>query len=81
MGSGCYTVGRRSEDLARPAMTVKSPFPRQAISKRLRKGGLGRPAGIVLPRPDSSVVERGPEKAGVGGSIPSLATTPFIDLA
>jgi hypothetical protein len=27
------------------------------------------------PRPDSSVVERGPEKAGVGGSIPSLATT------
>jgi hypothetical protein len=24
--------------------------------------------------PDSSVVERGPEKAGVGGSIPSLAT-------
>ena len=25
--------------------------------------------------PDSSVVERGPEKAGVGGSIPSLATT------
>jgi hypothetical protein len=31
-----------------------------------------------MPRPDSSVVERGPEKAGVGGSIPSLATTtPF----
>ncbi len=26
-------------------------------------------------RPGSSVVERGPEKAGVGGSIPSLATT------
>ena len=25
-------------------------------------------------RPGSSVVERGPEKAGVGGSIPSLAT-------
>ena len=25
--------------------------------------------------PGSSVVERGPEKAGVGGSIPSLATT------
>jgi hypothetical protein len=30
-----------------------------------------------MPRPDSSVVERGPEKAGVGGSIPSLATTLF----
>ena len=29
----------------------------------------------IMPRPDSSVVERGPEKAGVGGSIPSLATT------
>jgi hypothetical protein len=29
-------------------------------------------------RPDSSVVERGPEKAGVGGSIPSLATTPLF---
>src|SRR6185312_11961074 len=28
-----------------------------------------------MPRPGSSVVERGPEKAGVGGSIPSLATT------
>jgi hypothetical protein len=30
---------------------------------------------LGYPRPDSSVVERGPEKAGVGGSIPSLATT------
>jgi hypothetical protein len=30
-----------------------------------------------LLRPDSSVVERGPEKAGVGGSIPSLATIPL----
>jgi hypothetical protein len=32
-------------------------------------------ASLDSPRPDSSVVERGPEKAGVGGSIPSLATT------
>jgi hypothetical protein len=31
-------------------------------------------APLDSPRPDSSVVERGPEKAGVGGSIPSLAT-------
>src|SRR6202050_1254591 len=30
---------------------------------------------VHLRRPGSSVVERGPEKAGVGGSIPSLATT------
>ncbi len=29
-------------------------------------------------RPGSSVVERGPEKAGVGGSIPSLATTRIV---
>jgi hypothetical protein len=34
-----------------------------------------------MPRPDSSVVERGPEKAGVGGSIPSLATIIFNYLA
>ena len=27
------------------------------------------------------MVERGPEKAGVGGSIPSLATNPFNNLA
>jgi hypothetical protein len=26
------------------------------------------------------LVERGPEKAGVGGSIPSLATSPFNNL-
>jgi hypothetical protein len=36
---------------------------------------------LGLPRPDSSVVERGPEKAGVGGSIPSLATTLSNNLA
>ena len=45
-------------------------------------GDAGIRAGICNDksalRPDSSVVERGPEKAGVGGSIPSLATTlPF----
>ena len=32
-------------------------------------------------RPGSSVVERGPEKAGVGGSIPSLATILLKKLA
>src|SRR5664279_892466 len=32
----------------------------------------------IALRPDSSVVERGPEKAGVGGSIPSLATTSHL---
>jgi hypothetical protein len=29
----------------------------------------------------AQLVERGPEKAGVGGSIPSLATNPFNNLA
>ena len=44
----------------------------------VRPGVLGdsrRRRFAFMPRPDSSVVERGPEKAGVGGSIPSLATT------
>src|SRR5215472_16410764 len=40
-----------------------------------RGGSWRSPTTSVMPRPDSSVVERGPEKAGVGGSIPSLATT------
>ncbi len=40
-----------------------------------RGGSWRSPTISVMPRPDSSVVERGPEKAGVGGSIPSLATT------
>jgi len=54
---------------------------RQALQRfRLRLQARWRswqPTGAVrLPRPDSSVVERGPEKAGVGGSIPSLAIIP-----
>jgi hypothetical protein len=45
-------------------------------AKRMNStGALGRASDLTMPRPDSSVVERGPEKAGVGGSIPSLATT------
>ena len=53
-----------------------SSLPRQAGEVRTSS-----PAATPLPRircerrPGSSVVERGPEKAGVGGSIPSLATT------
>ena len=41
---------------------------------KARGRNLAAPVPARLPRPDSSVVERGPEKAGVGGSIPSLAT-------
>jgi hypothetical protein len=48
---------------------------------KVTHGGSWRPRyKRVMPRPDSSVVERGPEKAGVGGSIPSLATIIFNDL-
>jgi hypothetical protein len=38
----------------------------------------------LFPKPSGQVaqlVERGPEKAGVGGSIPSLATNNFNNLA
>ena len=55
-----------------------SAMPRNHIDSFLapRTGYSWLPgSGVLMPRPDSSVVERGPEKAGVGGSIPSLATT------
>src|SRR5579871_6371523 len=45
--------------------TVRGPRLLLPRRKMQRKSSL---------RPGSSVVERGPEKAGVGGSIPSLAT-------
>jgi hypothetical protein len=44
----------------------KSPFPSTRVQSSLLEKST---------RPGSSVVERSPEKAGVGGSIPSLATT------
>jgi hypothetical protein len=52
-------------------------FPKKVDAPDVRPGVLGdsrRRRFAFMPRPDSSVVERGPEKAGVGGSIPSLAT-------
>ena len=53
------------------------PLTRQAIRDETADvwARLAALHGSSMPRPDSSVVERGPEKAGVGGSIPSLATT------
>ena len=67
-GSVCYTdVG----SLLKRGFGRKCSY-RQAQSQMRRSGRFGRPC--FAPRPDSSVVERGPEKAGVGGSIPSLAT-------
>ncbi len=55
------------------------PLIRQAICDETADvwARLAAPHGRTMPRPDSSVVERGPEKAGVGGSIPSLATILF----
>src|SRR6202041_3090450 len=58
--------------------TVADLTGRSARSCRLRNNVKRKQRPWVSPRPDSSVVERGPEKAGVGGSIPSLATTPWI---
>ena len=52
------------------ALYVESP----AFSGAVRNPRVEMQPKFAL-RPDSSVVERGPEKAGVGGSIPSLATT------
>jgi hypothetical protein len=46
----------------------------EVVPRRRARAVLGCPESAIMPRPDSSVVERGPEKAGVGGSIPSLAT-------
>jgi hypothetical protein len=49
-------------------------FPPEPARPALRAGICNRRKSAL--RPGSSVVERGPEKAGVGGSIPSLATIP-----
>ncbi len=44
------------------------------ILKHLSVAGIGSRSTLLefTPRPDRSVVERGPESAGVGGLIPSL---------
>ena len=62
-------------------VAILMELPRRTVNGLavlFRRRGIPRKAaateGFAL-RPDSSVVERGPEKAGVGGSIPSLATT------
>ncbi len=59
------------------AGAASSPPNRQAVreKRRVRVGVCAFSNFFPQGRPDSSVVERGPEKAGVGGSIPSLATT------
>src|ERR1700742_2582095 len=69
----CYTQKVVSKGRAVPRRP--SPFPQAGDGRNVTRGALGCPRGsLPMPRPDSSVVERGPEKAGVGGSIPSLAT-------
>ena len=67
----CYTgSGGLMKALVGPEMW----FP--GAAQRRTRVAWSFPAALgSMPRPDSSVVERGPEKAGVGGSIPSLATT------
>ncbi len=58
--------------------TVRGPDP---PSRNIRHSAQEFATQESALRPGSSVVERGPEKAGVGGSIPSLATTQFNTLA
>ncbi len=73
--SDCYTVQVVLDDGAAPMLPVMR-FPLKAgRSKRKTHARLAGLRLSLMPRPGSSVVERGPEKAGVGGSIPSLATT------
>ena len=55
------------------ARHVETPTSRQCHSAALESAQIQS----SQLRPGSSVVERGPEKAGVGGSIPSLATILF----
>ena len=74
--SECYTDAVVS--LAdSPQKDLAPALERERKAKRHpdRKSEQHNPAHALCESwPDSSVVERGPEKAGVGGSIPSLAT-------
>ena len=71
--AGCYTVAVVGHSLPGPGASGVAQSEREQLSPRNNS-----PATCW---PDSSVVERGPEKAGVGGSIPSLATTLLAMLA
>ena len=67
---GCYNscvsraLSESGESFARPSRPVK-----RAVVGHLGLGDLPKRRGQV-----AQVVERSPEKAGVGGSTPSLAT-------
>ena len=79
MRAGCYTWG--AFELLVPFL-AKTGWCDRRSRCRYARAFLATPMiSVQQPRPDSSVVERGPEKAGVGGSIPSLATTSFNNLA
>jgi hypothetical protein len=68
----------RSSGLGILSMLLQRTVRGPTLLTPVRRITLGDDATDCALRPDSSVVERGPEKAGVGGSIPSLATTPFL---
>ncbi len=63
---------------ARPSLLR---FPGRRLKEKREGSGACARTSSYKGRPGSSVVERGPEKAGVGGSIPSLATTLLNNLA
>jgi hypothetical protein len=74
-----YTPGQKSvNDFFVTNSTISETFPEVEVfslsSYTTRSFSL--PIGQV-----AQLVERGPEKAGVGGSIPSLATNPFKNLS
>jgi hypothetical protein len=73
----CYILTQLSRSLIRPERHLAPALERERKAKPDpgRQSEQHNPARALCESwPDSSVVERGPEKAGVGGSIPSLAT-------
>ena len=74
-----YTCGKRSQRLF-----VTNPTKSDLLFTKLTLDCVGRILRGLFPAQNGQVaqlVERGPEKAGVGGSIPSLATNNFNNLA
>ena len=69
----CPAHNSNSRNRADPCLW--RPF-RNGLSWRDVLPGWERVATLKLPGQVAQLVERSPEKAGVGGSIPSLATTP-----
>ena len=66
----CYNRGRLTRSACLIAFAVQVPLQIQRVPHERSRRSRERKCGQV-----AQVVERSPEKAGVGGSTPSLATT------